>query len=584
LAVALLLCALGGACQRHSSRAQSSQAGADDPSATPLSMLGHPLRVDGRKRLLSWSHAPSPYAQVAGLAWHALETKFPVQDNGVPTYLAWSRFDPVTFEGVSWPHNPAGLYAMLGESAVLWYAFSGDYEAIRLVRRALDYQLEHGMTPSDWQWARVPYASAGAGDVDYSGADDAWCDYCGRGDGIGVIEPDKVGELGFGYLQFYELTGETRYRDAAIACANALAAHVRAGDDEHSPWPFRVYAQTNVAREEYSSNVVGALTLFDELARLRLGDYGAYGRARSLAFDWLMRIPMEDDAWSGYFEDIEIQHAPESNLNQYAPMRVARWLLLHPEVDPDWRADVAHLLDWVEQTFGGDTDNEQGIQWGATVLSEQSADMVKMGSHTARFGATTALWAEATGDSIARERAGRSLNWATYACDTEGVVSVGEDKNEGWWFSDGYGDYIRHFLVAMGAVPAWAPPHEIHLLRSTSIVSRVEYGPGRVTWTTFDGDAIETLRVPSRPSDVTVNGQPLAERADLAAPGYTAAALEAGDFIVRVRHQVPGEVMVVAEAPSTPPPSSDEPSGSEVPEPPRARAGCGIAAVGETWP
>jgi hypothetical protein len=544
-------------------------------------MLGHPLRVDGSKRLLSWSHSPSPYAHVAGLAWHALETKFPVQDNGIPTYLAWSRFDPVTFEGVSWPHNPAGLYAMLGESALLWYAFSGDYEAIRLVRRALDHQLEHGTTPSDWQWARVPYASAGAGDVDYSGADDAWCDYCGRGDGIGVIEPDKVGELGFAYLQFYELTGETRYRDGAIACANALAAHVRAGDDEHSPWPFRVYAQTNVAREEYSSNVVGALTLFDELGRLRLGDYGAYGRARSMAFDWLMRIPMGDDAWSGYFEDIEIQHAPESNLNQYAPMRVARWLLLHPETDPEWRAHVAHLLDWVEQTFGGDTDNEQGIQWGATVLSEQSADMVKMGSHTARFGATTALWAEATGDFSARERAGRSLNWATYACDANGVVSVGEDKNEGWWFSDGYGDYIRHFLVAMGAVPAWAPPHELHLLRSTSVVSQIEYGPGRVTWTTFDADATETLRVPSRPSSVTANGQPLAERADLAAPGYTAAVLEAGDFVVRVRHQARGEVVVVAETPSALPPSSDKPSGSEAPEPPRAWAGCSISAVGE---
>jgi hypothetical protein len=545
-----------------------------------LSMLGHPIRVDGDRRLLSWSPSPSPYTHIAGLAWHALETKFPAQDNGLPTYLGWSRFDPVTFEGVSWPHNPAGLYAMLGESAVLWYAFSGDDEAVRLVRRALDHQLDHGTTPRDWQWARVPYASAGAGDVDYAGADDAWCDYCGRGDGIGVIEPDKVGELGFAYLQFHELTGEDRYRDAAIACADALAAHVRAGDDERSPWPFRVYAQTNVSREEYSSNVVGALSLFDELVRLHLGDWESYARARSLAFDWLMHFPMKDDAWSGYFEDIEIQRAPESNLNQYSPMRVARWLLLHPEADPDWQSHVAHLLDWVEQTFGGDTENEQGLQWGATVLSEQSADMVKMGSHTARFGATTALWAEATDDIGARERAARSLNWATYACDTEGVVSVGENKNEGWWFSDGYGDYIRHFLVAMAAVPSWAPPREIHVLRSTSVVSHVEYGPGRVAWTTFDADATETLRVPSRPSSVTVKGEHLAEHADLAAaPGYTVTALEGGEVIVRVRHQVPGEVVVMAEVPSVPPTASSESSEGH-PEQPVHRAGCSIGVVG----
>jgi hypothetical protein len=45
--------------------------------------------------------------------------RFPLQDNGPETWLANSRFDPVTFEGINWPHNPAGLYAMLTDSAVL---------------------------------------------------------------------------------------------------------------------------------------------------------------------------------------------------------------------------------------------------------------------------------------------------------------------------------------------------------------------------------------------------------------------------------------------------------------------------------
>jgi hypothetical protein len=538
--------------------------------------VGHALRLDGEHKLLSWSPAPSPYADVAGRAWQALETKFPVQDNGLPTYLGWSRFDPVTFEGIAWPHNPAGLYAMLAESALLWYEFSGDAAAVELVRRALDYQLDHGTTSADWSWASVPYASAGAGDEDYVGADDAWCDYCGRGDGIGVIEPDKVGELGFAYLQLYEMTGSARYRDAAIACANALASHVREGDDERSPWPFRVYAQTNVIREEYSANVVGALTLFDELARLGLGDAASYRRARAMAYAWLMRVPMRNDAWSGYFEDIEIQHAPEANTNQYEPMRVARWLLLHPEVDPDWREHVEHLLEWVEETFGDDTAKEQGMQWGATVISEQQADMVKMGSHTARFGATTALWAAATGDLEARDRAARSLNWATYTCSESGVVAVGEDSNEGWWFSDGYGDYIRHFLVAMGAVPEWAPPGEIHILRSTSVVTKVEYGPGRASWTTFDADATETLRVPTRPTGVTAAGAVLEERKDLAAPGYTVEPLAGGDFVLRVRHDRAGEVVVTTGTP--PPVTAPSPSGGDV-EFPALSSGCGVTSA-----
>jgi hypothetical protein len=262
---------------------------------------------------------------------------------------------------------------------------------------------------------------------------------------------------------------------------------------------------------------------------------------------------MRNDAWSGYFEDIEIQTDPSVNVNQYAAMRTARWLLQHPEVDPRWRDDVAHLLAWVVQTFGGDTADERGTQWGASVLSEQVADMAKMGSHTARYGATTALWYEATGEPSARDRAARSLAWATYTCNDEGIVAVGEDKNEGWWFSDGYGDYIRHFLVAMAAVPEWAPPHENHLLRSTSVVSRVEYDPDRVAWTTFDAASTETLRLVSRPESVTAGGQALEERETLDDEGYVAQPLPSGDVVVRVRHAASGEVVVTTHEPTAAP-------------------------------
>jgi hypothetical protein len=521
------------------------------PAGPPPLLLHHPVRVDDDGKILPWRSDAGGYAPVAKLAWTALETRFPDQDNGLPTYLAYSRFDPDEFWGVSWPHNPAGLYAMLTDSAVLWYAFSGDQAAVDLARRALDYQLAHGTTPGDWDWASVPFASANPGDVDYRGGDDAWCDFCGRGDGTGVLEPDKVGELGFAYLQMFELAGEPRYRDAAIACADALARHVRDGDVARSPWPFRVYGQTNVAREEYSANVIGAIALFEELGRLALGDVDSYARAQAVAFDWLVRVPLTNDAWTGYFEDIEIQTDPAANPNQYSAMRTARWLLQHPDADPRWRDHVAHLLAWVTHTFGGDTSGEHGTQWGATVMSEQRADMAKMGSHTARYGATMALWWETTDDGPALDRAARSLAWATYACDERGIVAVGEDTNEGWWFSDGYGDYIRHFLVAMGAVPEWAPPGEAHLLRSTSVVSRVQYAPTRVAWTTFEADATETLRLPARPASVRAGGEELTARDDLDDAGYVVQPLATGGVAVRVRHRLAGEVAV------TFPPDSD---------------------------
>src|SRR5262249_41526859 len=125
------------------------------PGAAPM-IAGHPVRLDARDKLLSWSTNDAPYAHVASIAWRALETKFPIKDKRLEAWLANSRFDPVTFEGITWPHTPAGLYAMLTDSAILWYAFSGDHAAVDVARRALDYQLAHGTTPTGWDWERVP--------------------------------------------------------------------------------------------------------------------------------------------------------------------------------------------------------------------------------------------------------------------------------------------------------------------------------------------------------------------------------------------------------------------------------------------
>ena len=121
---------------------------------------------------------------------------------------------------------------------------------------------------------------------------------------------------------------------------------------------------------------------------------------------------------------------------------------------------------------------------------------------------------------------------------------MSQDTNEGWWFSDGYGDYIRHFLVAMAAVPEWAPRSENHLLRSTSVVTHVDYGPTRVAWTTFDAEATETLRLTFRPTSVLAAGAPVAKRESLDADGYTERPLGSGGFLVQVRHSGGGAVIV----------------------------------------
>ena len=46
----------------------------------------------------------------------------------------------------------------------------------------------------------------------------------------------------------------------------------------------------------------------------------------------------------------------------------------------------------------------------------------------------------------------------------------GSETNANQWFTDGYGDYIRHFMTGMGAVPEWSPANQTHLLRSSSVM------------------------------------------------------------------------------------------------------------------
>jgi len=526
---------------------------------------GHPVLLDGEGKLLSWSTPQDrAYDHIVKLAWDFIENKVPVESNGLKVYLVHSTFDAATLHGTDWPHNPAGLYAMFVDSALAYFAYSGDRTAIDRVHEMLDYQLAHGTTPPTWDWAGVPYASSDPGATEYSGADDVrYCEKarpgtgpCGRGDGHFVIEPDKVGELGLGYLKFYELTGDAKYRDAALACANALALHVRAGDLTHSPWPFRVYAHTNVVRNEYTADVISTIKLCDELLRLGLGDPASYRQTRSLAWSWLMKFPLRNNLWSAYFEDVP-SDPYLINWNQYVAGETARYLLQHPEMDPEWKAHALNLLTWIEQTFAVDVPAsppyrliqqepvQYGQQWGANAISEQTVeDMDKMGSHTSRYASLCALYYEKTGDEAFKQKAFRSFNWASYMAHEDGVITEAMAEDD-FWFSDGYADYIRHFLAGMASVPEWAPPGENHLLRSSSVVVKVSYAAREVSYTTYDSDATEVLRLNFKPARVTAGGTPLSSRQDTNGAGWI---FEPNSGVLRVRHAKAQDVSVSAES------------------------------------
>jgi hypothetical protein len=183
------------------------------------------------------------------------------------------------------------------------------------------------------------------------------------------------------------------------------------------------------------------------------------------------------------------------------------------------------LITWVENTFGQ-------ASFGATAIKEQQVFPWIMGSHTSRYASVNALLYEKTGDLVAKEKAYRSFNWATYMARSNGVVIDGPDVNN-QWFSDGYGDYIRHFMTGMGAVPEWSPASQTHLVHSNSVIKSITYGVNTLSYITFNSSSTEVLHISYNPVSITVDGVELPHRSDLGQPGWT---LEIATKTLKIYH------------------------------------------------
>jgi hypothetical protein len=531
------------------------------PAAFAASSAGarpvHPLLpwhravVDRRGRLLPWYRpaAGLGYDRVLRLGWHFVERRVPRDPRtGRKVYLNYAVFDGGSLRGVYWQHNPAFLNAAFVDSLIAWYPYSGDRHAIATVREMLDYQLAYGTTPAGWAWPRVPFATGCAGERSYG--------RCLAGMPrrfYGGTEPDKVGLLGLGYLLFYELTGSRRYLAAAVHAGNALARHVRAGDDARTPWPFRVDARTGHVLDgaQFGGLVVGPVRLLDELIDVGAGPTGLYRRARDMAWSWILNRQLNRasavwNRWSGFYEDVP--YFPRSR-NQATPTLTAHYLLSQnsPEtVDPEWREHVEALVRWVRDTFG------RGPFGGAWGIDEQRrpggsgcCSRAGLGSTTSRWAAINAVLYARTGDARAQELAVRSLNYATYFARGDGRISCcGQRSTNTYWFSDGYADYLRSFNWAMAAMPELAPKRQDHVLGSTSVVQAVTYGRRSLSYRTFDADSIETLRLGYPPRRIFAGADLLPASPDLTASGYAVRGVGAGDFIVRIRHDTARRIRI----------------------------------------
>jgi hypothetical protein len=204
-----------------------------------------------------------------------------------------------------------------------------------------------------------------------------------------------------------------------------------------------------------------------------------------MVVDWIMAYPMKTNLWGPFFEDIptEVYSDTESNGDT-----MAAYILEHPDWGPDWLQQAEGILNWSFNTFA----NQNWIAYGVVPINEQTAFMVPGNSHSSRHASVELLLAEKTGDQSRKGDAIRRLNWATYMVNDDGRNRYPEGHI---WLTDGYGDYVRHYLRAMASSPELAPGDQNHLLRTSSVIKKIKYKQGAIIYKKFDERSEERFKL-----------------------------------------------------------------------------------------
>lgn len=413
------------------------------------------------------------------------------------SYEKWAMvFPEVLTEDRIWsgnliPNNQGGNAYFAMKLFRYYYPYTGDIRALEPVKNLLDRMLMF-LTPDDWAWP---------GMVRTQDNDDP--------DGIYMderLEPDKAAMVGIAYMDYALFSGEKKYAAMGDHIAELLLANIKEGTDKESPLPFRVNMRTGEAEDAYTSDMIFVVDFFDKiLASDTSLDKELVRAKRDQVFSWIMENPVKNCLWSGYFEDIDSDCL--TNMNQFAPLETARYLLNHPECCVDYKQVVLDLLAFVKGRFGGT------VRFGGVSICEQDDCFLEMSSHTARYGSVLARWARETGCDFAKNEALATLALAEYSAynhTSKGNISVNSVGIEWYpiWYSDSYFDYLPHYFDGMQAFPEIIPEGTDHIFSTSCMLKDVQYGPGSVKYTALEPAGTERLKLSFTPK-VLSGGKPL---------------------------------------------------------------------------
>lgn len=433
-----------------------------------------------------------------------------------------------------------GAYAMLGW--IDYYRYSGDPAAIAHIYYIAETILGNCQTDERHPWPRFLIG------VPNRGTPFGLCDP------RGMNQLDLVCLFGLALTQGYELTGEDRWLEAVKHWGDVLAEKRNRTPGE-PPWNRYANPEDVPWNDLQTGGVYLVVRFLDEL--IRVGHTGrdneiVKARDDGLAYlHILLERWIENDTWArdywDWYHDVQGE--------DYSEM-VPRYLLRHPELFPNWRADARNIMSLYLQRSCVAVKSAGGVYSGAWAYPEGARCCGTSLSYAPmQVGAAFAEYGVTADDEWAREMARRQFILATYDAYETGVVLDGIDGKDvvaGGWFQIAHPFVLRYVLEGI----AWLPEvlganRENHIVRSSSVVRRVFYGDGRIAYQTFDAPAntVDVLRLAFRPSRITADGLELRAARVTEGNGYEVRPLPNGDCIVVVRHDGLTDVVIEGEDP-----------------------------------
>jgi len=375
-----------------------------------------------------------------------------------------------------------------------------------------------------------------------------------------MIQLDICGSTGQALLRAYQLTGNTRWLEAAKHWADVLAARCDLNPDA-DPWPRYAnpedvtWANLELANKQ-TTGVIMILGFLDDLIRL---DYTGQNNAivaardagRRYLHDKLLPAWWVNDTWGRYFWDWRA-YVQSCIITSEA----ARYLMDNKADFPNWGHDARNILTLFFNHTSVNPKSNGDVYSGAWAYPESCGCCERSLWYSPMVHAPAfAQLAVETGDAWCRELAYRQLVLQTYDIHETGVSEDNIDGGthvNGAWLNIAHPLPLRFVLAGIGWLPEeLGASRENHIVRSTAVVNSVSYGDGRIEYTTFDApaDTSEVLRLAFAPKSVTVDGKKLKRRQDTAANGYTIKKLPNGDTIVSIRHDGGRRIVVTGDDP-----------------------------------